>query len=111
MALEVWLYSETGLSGAVVTVTVREASGYLIGAQRAPGVNLRRERLERLRLHFPGLPMREGRFSIDVSVDSHDGDATLAEAERALELTVFSSDPTGGGAVRLGGSWEYPDVS
>ena len=107
MALELWLYSDTGFEGAQVSVTVREASGYLIGAQTAPSVNLRPERLEQVRLHFPGLPMREGRFFIDVSVSSHDG-AELALAERALELTVFSADPTGGGAIRLGGSWEFP---
>jgi len=86
---------------------VREASGYLIGAQTAPPVNLRPGRLEQVRLRFPGLPMREGRFFIDVSVTDHDG-AGIALAERALELTVFSADPTGGGAIRLGGSWEFP---
>ena len=34
------------------------------------GVLLRPERLERLRLNFPGLPMREGRFFVDVGVTS-----------------------------------------
>ena len=109
VALEVWLYSDTGVEDVQVSVVVREASNYLIGAQTAPGVNLRPERLERLRLHFPGLPMREGRFYIDVSVSSSHDEAPLAVAERALELTVFSADPTGGGAVRLGGAWEYPE--
>ncbi|MDQ2984754.1 MAG: ABC transporter ATP-binding protein [Actinomycetota bacterium] len=108
VTLELWLYSDSGVEGAQVRVVVREASGYLIGAQTAPAVNLRPERLERLRLNFPGLPMREGRFFIDVAVTSHDGDEQLALAERALELSVFSADPTGDGAIRLGGSWEFP---
>ena len=64
--------------------------------------------VERLRLHFPGLPLREGRFFVDVVVGTDDGDAELAFAERALELSVFSSDSTGGGAIRLGGTWELP---
>ncbi len=55
-------------------------------------VRLRAERLERLRLHFPGLPMREGRYYVDVGVGTEDGRAELALAERALELTVFGQD-------------------
>jgi hypothetical protein len=54
--------------------------------------------------------MREGRFFVDVSVASHDGDAELALAERALELTVFSHDSSGEGMLRLGGSWELPSA-
>jgi hypothetical protein len=52
--------------------------------------------------------MREGRFFVDVAVTSQDGDAELAHADRALELSVFSQDTTAGGAVRLGGTWELP---
>jgi ABC-type polysaccharide/polyol phosphate transport system ATPase subunit len=107
VALEVWLYSQTGLRGARVTIGMREASGYGLGSQTTE-VDLRPERLEPVRLHLPGLPMREGRFFVDVSVASHDGDAELALAERALELTVFSHDSSGEGMLRLGGSWELP---
>ena len=39
-----------------------------------------------------------------------DGDAQLDHAERALELSVFGQDPGGGGAIRLGGTWELPAV-
>ena len=49
--------------------------------------------------------MREGRFFVDVVVGTEDGDAELAFAERALELSVFSQDTSGGGPVRLGGTW------
>jgi hypothetical protein len=54
--------------------------------------------------------MREGRFFVDVGVGSHDGDAELVYAERALELNVFSHDVNGRGAIRLGGTWELPTV-
>jgi ABC-type polysaccharide/polyol phosphate transport system ATPase subunit len=110
MALEVWLYSAEGVDGARVTVGIRDASEMPLGSQTVDDVLLRPERLERLRLNFPGLPMREGRFFVDVGVMSHDGDAELAVAERALELSVFSHDASGSGPIRLGGTWELPGV-
>jgi ABC-2 type transport system ATP-binding protein len=110
VALEVWLYSEEGVEGANVTVGIREAGEQLVGSQTVEGVLLRPRRLERLRLNFPGLPMREGRFFVDVSVSSRDRDAELALAERALELTVFGQDAAGSGPIRLGGTWELPSV-
>jgi hypothetical protein len=109
VTLEVWLYAEDGVEGARVTVGFRDAAGVPIGSQMLEGVRLRPARLERLRLRFPGLPMREGRFFVDVGVTTEDGDAELARAERALELSVFSSDTGGSGPIRLGGSWEPPD--
>ena len=108
MALEVWLYSENGVDDATVTVGIRDADGRPVGSQTLEGVLLRSERLERLRLNFPGLPMREGRFFVDVGVTTRDRDAELALAERALELSVFGSDATGSGPIRLGGTWELP---
>jgi ABC-2 type transport system ATP-binding protein len=108
MALEVWLYSEHEIVDANVTVGIRDTDGRPVGSQTVEGVLLRPERLERLRLNFPGLPMREGRFFVDVGVMSRDRDAELALAERALELSVFGSDATGSGPIRLGGTWELP---
>jgi len=108
MALEVWLYADDGLEGGRVTVGLRDSDGRALGSQSVEGVRLRPGELERLRLHFPGLPLREGRFFVDVVIGTEDGDAELAFAERALELSVFSSDSTGGGAIRLGGTWELP---
>jgi ABC-type polysaccharide/polyol phosphate transport system ATPase subunit len=108
MALEVWLYAEEGLEEGRVTVGIREAGGHELGWQTADRVLLRPAQLERLRLHFPGLPMREGRFIIAVAVESGDGSKELALADPALELSVFSSEETGGGPIRLGGSWELP---
>jgi ABC-2 type transport system ATP-binding protein len=108
MALEVWLYAEDGLDEGKVMLGIRDSSGTSLGSQTAEGVRLRPATLERLRLHFPGLPVREGRFFVDVGVRSESGDAELALEERALELSVFSQDTTGGGMVRLGGTWELP---
>jgi ABC-2 type transport system ATP-binding protein len=108
MALEVWLYAEEGLEEGRVTVGIREAGGHEMGWQTADRVLLRPAQLERLRLHFPGLPMREGRFIVAVAVESGDGSKELALADPALELSVFSSEETGGGPIRLGGSWELP---
>jgi ABC-2 type transport system ATP-binding protein len=110
MALELWLYSDEGVEAARVTLGIRDASGAPLGSQTVEQVLLRPERLERLRLNFPGLPMREGRFYVDVGVNSHDGDAELASAEKALELSVFSSDTSGSGPIRLGGTWELPRI-
>ena len=108
MALEVWLYADDGLEGGRVTVGLRDSDGRALGSQSVEGVRLRPGELERLRLHFPGLPLREGRFFVDVVIGTEDGDAELTFAERALELSVFSSDANGGGAIRLGGTWELP---
>ena len=108
VALEVWLYAEEGLEDGRVTLGFRDSGGQTLGTQTATGVRLRPGRLERLRLHFPGLPLREGRFFVDVGLETGDGDAQLDHAERALELSVFGQDPTGGGAIRLGGTWELP---
>jgi ABC-type polysaccharide/polyol phosphate transport system ATPase subunit len=110
MALEVWLYSEQEIVDASVTVGIRDTDGRPVGSQTLEGVLLRPERLEPLRLNFPGLPMREGRFFVDIGVMSADRDVELALAERALELSVFGSDTTGSGPIRLGGTWELPTV-
>ncbi len=108
MALELWLYAQDGLEDGRVTVGVRDANGHELGWQTVDRVLLRPSKLERLRLHFPGLPMREGRFVVAVAVETGDGSRELALADPALELSVFSSDENGGGAIRLGGSWELP---
>ena len=110
MALEVWLYAEQEIEDASVTVGIRDADGLPVGSQTLDGVLLRPKRLERLRLNCPGLPMREGRFFVDVGVTTADRDAELALAERALELSVFGSDAGGSGPIRLGGTWELPAV-
>ena len=108
VTLEVWLYAENGLEDGRVTVGFRDANELPIGSQTVDGVRLRPGRLERLRLRFPGLPMREGRFFVDIGLTTDDGSAELALAERALELSVFSNESGGSGPIRLGGSWELP---
>jgi ABC-type polysaccharide/polyol phosphate transport system ATPase subunit len=106
--LEVWLYAEEPLEGIRVTVGIRDGSGRPVGSQMLQDVRLRAQRLERVRLRFPGLPMREGRYFVDVGVGSRDGRTELALAERALELTVFGQDSGASGPIRLGGTWELP---
>jgi ABC-type polysaccharide/polyol phosphate transport system ATPase subunit len=108
MSLEVWLYAEKEIDEASVTVGIRDADWRPVGSQTLEGVLLRPGRLERMRLNFPGLPMREGRFFVDVGVMTRDRDAELARVDRALELSVFGNDATGSGPIRLGGSWEVP---
>jgi hypothetical protein len=109
VALEVWLYAEDGLDEGRVTLGLRDSGDQRLGSQTAESVRLRPGQLERLRLHFPGLPLREGRFYVDVSLENGDG-VQLDHAERALELSVFGQDPGGDGAIRLGGTWELPTV-
>ena len=108
MALEVWLYAEQVLEEGRVSVGIRDSAGNDLGSQTVDRVLLRPGQLERLRLHFPGLPMREGRFVVAVAVRNGDGSTELAVADPALELSVFSEDSAGGGPIRLGGSWELP---
>ena len=110
MALEVWLYAEDGLDEGRVTLGLRDSGGQALGSQTAESVRLAPGKLERLRLHFPGLPLREGRFYVDVALETADGDALLDHDDRALELSVFGQEPGGGGAIRLGGTWELPAV-
>jgi len=110
VALEVWLYADEPVDGARVTVGFRDGSGRAVGSQTLTDVRLLGQRLERLRLNFPGLPMREGRYYVDVGVGMRDGGADLALAERALELTVFGQDSGAAGPMRLGGTWELPPV-
>src|SRR5262249_57786358 len=107
---EVWLYAEQEIDGASVTVGIRDADGRPVGSQTLEPVRLPAGRLERLRLNFPGLPMREGRFFVDIGVTTADRDAELALAERALDLSVFGSDAAGSGPIRLGGTWGGPPV-
>ena len=108
MSLEVWLYAENGLDQGRVTVEIRDSAGRELGSQSVDRVLLRPAQLERLRLYFPGLPMREGRFTVAVAVANGDGSKELALADPALELNVFSLGSEGGGPIRLGGHWELP---
>ena len=106
VALEVDIYSETGVTGAQVQVTIRGTDGRVVAFQRLADVDLPRGEAQPVRLHVPSIPMREGRFVLDVLVETGDGDVKLTEQEQALELSVFSQDPSSGGPMRLGGSWE-----
>ena len=106
--LETQLFSETGVTGARVLIRIRDAAGRTIGSQMTPNVDVPEKRVEPIRLHFPELPLREGRFHVDVRVTGGDGDLELASREGALGLSVFSHDRGGDGPVRLGGVWELP---
>jgi ABC-type polysaccharide/polyol phosphate transport system ATPase subunit len=107
-AVEAWLRTDTGLTGAQVTIGFRDSGGRPLAAQTTPALDLQPGELEpvRLRLHEP--PLRDGRFFVDVRVVSSDGDRLLASADQALELTVFGQEATAEGPVRLGATWELP---
>jgi ABC-type polysaccharide/polyol phosphate transport system ATPase subunit len=106
--LEAWLGSDTGLTAAQVRFSIRGGDGRLLASDTTAGVNLVTGDLQPVKLALPAPPLRDGRFLVDVRVLSHDSDRQLAEAERALELTVFSEEATSEGPVRLGGTWEVP---
>jgi ABC-2 type transport system ATP-binding protein len=106
--LETQLFSETGLTGARVLIRIRDAAGRTIGSQMTPNIDVPENRVEPIRLHFPELPLREGRFEVDVRVVGGDDEVELTSRESALGLSVFSHDPGGDGPVRLGGVWELP---
>ena len=69
MALEVWLYAEDGVEDARVTVGFRDADEPAArladgrGRASAPGA------ARAAAAPLPGLPMREGRFFVDVGLD------------------------------------------
>jgi ABC-2 type transport system ATP-binding protein len=107
-AVEAWLRSETGLSGAQLTIGFRDGGGRTIAAQTTPALELQAGELQPIRLHLHDPPLRDGRFFIDVRVVSHDNDRELAVAENVLELTVFGQEATSEGPIRLGATWELP---
>jgi ABC-2 type transport system ATP-binding protein len=104
--VEAWLRSETGVEGARVAFTFRQESGHLLAVQAVPDVDVDEGELRGIRLHLHEPPIRDGRFTVDVRVVSHDRDRELAAADRALELTLFARDGTADGPVRLGATWE-----
>ena len=104
------LLAPEGADGLAFSLGIRDASGHAIGVRTATGVALRPGIPESVRFHVDSLPLREGRFFIDIRVTSHDGDAILVDAERALEISVFAHEPGGGGPVRIPGAFELPRV-
>ena len=104
--VEAWLRSETGIQAARVVFTFRQESGHLLAVQAVPNVDVGEGELRGIRLHLHEPPIRDGRFTVDVRVVSHDRDRELAAADRALELTLFARDGTADGPVRLGATWE-----
>ncbi len=109
--VEAWLKSETGLEAARVVFTFRQESGHLLAVQSVPGVNVRAGELRGVRLHLHEPPIRDGRFTVGVSVVTHDRDRELAAADRALELALFGREGTADGPVRLGATWELTSQS
>jgi ABC-type polysaccharide/polyol phosphate transport system ATPase subunit len=107
--VEAWLRSETGVEGAIVGFTFRDEGGRLVASQTIPGVGVDAGALLGVRLHLHEPPLRDGRFTVGVSVLSHDRDRELASADRALQLTLFSRDGTAEGPIRLGATWEFAE--
>jgi ABC-type polysaccharide/polyol phosphate transport system ATPase subunit len=110
-AVEAWLRSETGVSGAQLTIGFRDGGGHPLASQRTPALDLQPGELQPVRLHLHEPPLRDGRFFVDVQVVSHENDRELAVAENALELTVFGQEASSGGPIRLGATWELPTAA
>jgi hypothetical protein len=108
-AIEVWLRSDTGVSAAQLTIGFRDASGHPLAGQTTPPLDLAPGQIQLVRLHLHEPPLRDGRFFVDVGVVSADGDRVLAQADSALELTMFAQEALAGGPVRLGATWEVAE--
>jgi ABC-type polysaccharide/polyol phosphate transport system ATPase subunit len=109
--VEAWLRSGTGVDAALVIFSFRDESGSLLASQTAPGVDVDAGELRGVRLHLHEPPIRDGRFTVDVRVLSHDRDRELAAVDRALELTLFGREGTAEGPIRLGATWELTSAS
>lgn len=96
----------------VTTLTVKTVDGTLIAGlddrsdfdpvPGAPGFRVARYSLE-------SLPLMEGRFAIDVSLERETGGYPFHQVERAVEFTVFSSG-RGFGPVAFPGRWDVSAV-
>jgi ABC-type polysaccharide/polyol phosphate transport system ATPase subunit len=109
--VEAWLRSETGVDAGIVVFSFRDESGRLVAAQTASPIDIDEATLRGVRLHLHEPPLRDGRFTVDVRVLSHDRDRELAAADRALELTMFGREGTAEGPIRLGATWELASES
>jgi ABC-2 type transport system ATP-binding protein len=103
--VEVELHSQTPVGDVLLTVTFRTETGERVGGRSVDGLELAAGQATVARLCLPALPLREGRFLVDVRVHDSDG-SELVVRERALELTVLAHEAGAEGPVRLGGSWE-----
>jgi ABC-type polysaccharide/polyol phosphate transport system ATPase subunit len=103
--IETVLFSETGVSGAEVRISIENEEGRLLASRTAPNVEVRADWPETIRLHLDAIPLREGRFPIDVRVVGFDG-SELASQRKALVLSVAPHEEGADGPVRLAGKWE-----
>jgi ABC-2 type transport system ATP-binding protein len=101
------ILSATDPTVARVTVTIRDQAGQALTVATHPAVDIA-HRPTSIKLHSHPLPVREGRFHLDLRVEAYDGSRTLAEAEHAAEFGVFPNDPAGGGPVFWNTAWELP---
>jgi hypothetical protein len=103
--IETVLFSETGVSGAGVRISIENEEGRLLASRTAPNVEVRANWPETIRLHLDAIPLREGRFPIDVRVVGFDG-SELASQRKALILSMAPHEEGADGPVRLAGHWE-----
>jgi ABC-2 type transport system ATP-binding protein len=102
---EVRLFAPVPLPAGRLTVGILSADGSPVGSQELAPFNppIAIESIVQLRL--PALPLREGRFRVDVALDSAEDGAPLARRSGALEFTVTPGSELSAGPVSLGGSW------
>ncbi len=108
VVIEAVIGSETGLRSALVVIGLRDPSGHAVGAQHSEPIDVPAGQPTVVRLRIPSLPLRDGRYAVDVTVLNHTMSDALASRLAAMELSIFSRDAHASGPIRLGGEWETP---
>ena len=98
--------SRETLFNGCVSMTLRDLSGRVIGAETLRGVRLEAGKAECISWILDQAPLREGRFLVDVRLATERSEAELATREAAVDFSIVSDSSDDGGPVRLGGEWQ-----
>jgi ABC-type polysaccharide/polyol phosphate transport system ATPase subunit len=107
VTIEAVLGSETGIRSALIVVGLQDMGGRAVSAQKTDPVDLAPGRPETIRFTIPSLPLRDGRYVVEILVLNHNNTAAMAK-DTSLEFSVFARDGSTSGPIRLGGVWEVP---
>jgi hypothetical protein len=103
--LEVRLFAPVPLPPGRLTVGTLTADGSPVGSRKLAPFSPRTATGSTMELRLPALPLREGRFRVDVALDAAESGAPLARRSGAPEFTVAPGNKPSAGPVSLGGSW------